>query len=173
MNICWLPQRISCIIAVYMELPKIIHNCFVMEQTVSSIYSYFIQLFPDEKLFWTDLYLDEIDHATWLTKASYTGMIDLLPSTDLIPALELVDSSVRFAEKRKKEILSRPLPFEDALNIALKLEETMVETFTNELIANVLSVDYESLSDRIIISEKAHISKIEDMMMKRGYLQLS
>jgi rubrerythrin len=156
-----------------MELPKIIHNCFVMEQTVSSIYSYFIQLFPDEKLFWTDLYLDELDHATWLSKANYTGMIDLLPSTDLIPALELVDSSVRFAEERKKQIMSRPVPFEDALNIALKLEETMVETFTNELIANVLSVDYESLSDRIIMSEKAHISKIEDMMMKRGYLQLS
>jgi hypothetical protein len=49
----------------------------------------------------------------------------------------------------------------------------MVETFANELIANVFSVDYESLSDRIIMSEKAHISKIEDMMVKRGFLQLS
>jgi len=156
-----------------MEMPKIIKGCFVMEQTVSSIYSYFMQLFPDEKLFWTDLYLDEIDHASWLTKASYTGMIDLLPSRELIPALELVDSSVRFAEERKKEIRSKALSFEDALNMALKLEETMVETFANELIANVLSVDYESLSDRIIISEKAHISKIEDMMVKRGFLQLS
>jgi len=49
----------------------------------------------------------------------------------------------------------------------------MVETFTNELIANVLSVDYESLSDRIIMSEKEHIAKIEDMMMRKGSLQLS
>jgi len=35
------------------------------------------------------------------------------------------------------------------------------------------SVDYESLSDRIIMAEKEHIAKIEDMMMRKGYLQLS
>jgi len=156
-----------------MELRKIIQGCFAMEQTVSLIYNHFMQLFPDDKHFWLDLYQDEIEHSSWLSKASFTGMIDLLPSTDIIPTLELVNNSVRFAEERKKDILSNPLSFEDALNIALKLEETMVETFTNELIANVLSVDYESLSDRIIMAEKEHIAKIEDMMMRKGYLQLS
>ena len=156
-----------------MELSKIIQGCFAMEQTVSSIYSHFMQLFPDEKIFWEDLYRDEIEHSSWLSKTSFTGMIDLLPSTDIIPTLELVVNSVRFAEERKKEIFSNPLSFEDALDIALKLEETMVETFANQLIANVLSVDYESLSDRIIMAEKEHITKIEDMMIKKGYLQLS
>ena len=156
-----------------MEMPKIIQGCFVMEQTIASIYGYFVQLFPDEKLFWTDLYQDEIEHSTWLTKANYTGMIDLLPSKDLIPTLALVNSSVRFAEERKKEIRSQPLSFEDALNIALRLEETMIEIFANQLIANVLSVDKESLSERIIMSEKEHKTKIEDLMMKQGYMQLS
>ncbi len=156
-----------------MGLPGIIHGCLEMEQTVSSIYSYFVQLFPVEKLFWTDLYQDETEHAIWLTKANYTAMIDLLPSTDLIPTLALVKSSVRFAEERNKEIRSTPLSFEDALNIALRLEGTMIEMFANQLIAHVLSVDDESLSDRIIISEKEHIAKIEGMMMKKGFMQLS
>ena len=156
-----------------MELHKIIQGCFAMEQTVSFIYKYFIQLFPDDKNFWMELYNDEIEHSSWLSKASFTAMIDLLPSTDIIPTLELVNNSVRFAEERNKAIHSNPLSFEDALDIALKLEKTMVETFTNELIANVLSVDYESLSDRIIMSEKEHIAKIEDMMMRKGSLQLS
>lgn len=145
----------------------------MMEQIVSSIYSSFVQLFPEEKQFWIDLYQDEIDHASWLSKAGYTEMIDLLPSEDFIPSLKLVDKSVRFAEKIKKDVGSGPLSFEDALKVALKLEETMVETFTNELVANVISIDYESLSDRLIMAEKMHIAKIEDMMMKKGYLQLS
>jgi rubrerythrin len=156
-----------------MELLKLIQGCFAMEQTVSSVYSHFMQLFPDEKQFWLDLYQDEIEHSSWLSKASFTGMIDLLPSADLIPASELIDNSVRFAEERRKYIYAHPLSFEDALNTALKLEETMVETFTNQLIANVLSIDKESLSDRIIMAEKEHISKIEDMMIKKGFLQLS
>ena len=156
-----------------MELPKIIQGCFAMEQTVSIIYKYFMQLYPDDKNFWMDLYQGEIEHASWLSNASFTAMIDLLPSTEIIPTLELVNNSVKFAEEINKAIHTKPLSFEDALDIALKLEETMVETFTNELIANVLSVDYESLSDRIIMAEKEHIAKIEDMMMRKGNLQLS
>jgi hypothetical protein len=37
-----------------MKLQDIIHGCITMEQTVASIYSTFMKLFPEEKSFWAD-----------------------------------------------------------------------------------------------------------------------
>ncbi len=156
-----------------MELQEIINGCLLMEHTVASIYKHFVQLFPEEKEFWDDLYKDEAEHSSSLTNSSYTGMIDLLPSTDLIPSLEHLERNLRFAEERKKFIMANPIDLEQALKISLQLEETMVETFTNDLVANIFADDYESLSNKILLSERAHMDKIKEFMINKGYLHLS
>jgi rubrerythrin len=144
-----------------------------MEQTVASIYSMFMQLFPEERIFWEDLFRDEMDHASWLTDADYIESIDLLPSTDLLPSMKQVEISLRFADIKRTQIKSNPVTFEEALNLALKLEEMMVETFANELKANLFASDYRSLSEKILMAEKLHIDKIEGMMIRKGFLQLT
>ena len=152
-----------------MELQKIINGCFSIEQTIASIYLHFVQLFPEEQSFWKDLYKDEIEHSSSLTKYSFAGLIELLPTTDLIPTLEHVERSVLYVEERKKYIMSNPVNLEDALNLSLQLEETMVETFTNEILANVFAADYDSLSEKILLSEREHIDKIKEFMINKGF----
>lgn len=156
-----------------MELHELINGCIAVENAVASLYRTFMDLFPDEKLFWQDLYRDELEHSFWLSDGSFAESIDLLPSTDLVPSMKLIESSFKFANRTISHIKSNPITLEEALKIALKLEESMVETFTNEIRANLLASDYASLSEKLIMAEKAHINKIGDMMISKGFLQVS
>lgn len=156
-----------------MDLTSLINGCIQMEQTVASIYSTFTQLFPEEEIFWEDLFRDEMDHASWLTDADYIESIDLLPSNEILPSMKQIENSLSFAENKRMHIKSNPVTLEEALKIALKLEETTVETFANELKANLFASDYRSLSEKLLIAEKLHIDKIKDMMIKKGFLQLT
>lgn len=144
-----------------------------MERTVAGIYSTFMRLFPEERSFWEDLVRDEDDHAMWLRNVNFFEMIDLLPSQKLLPTKELINNSLKFAETKSRDLRSNPLDLEEALTLALRLEETMVEIFANHLIANVLATSYESLSRKILMAERMHIDKIEDMMITKGFLQVS
>jgi rubrerythrin len=54
----------------------------------------------------------------------------------------------------------------NALKLALKLEESMVETYSNELIAKLLSCDDESSYKKLLADEKKHIDKVRKMMKK-------
>lgn len=156
-----------------MELYKIIQGCIAMERAVTDIYGTFAQRFPEEKLFWEDLARDEQDHASWLSSVNFFEMIDLLPSTEILPSKELIDNSLNFAKNRGGLLKRNPVDLEDALKLALHLEESMVEIFANQLIANVLGTSDESLSRKILMAEKIHKGKIEDMMITKGFLQLS
>ena len=144
-----------------------------MEQVVANIYNSFAQLFPEEKLFWEDLARDEEDHASWLSNVKFFEMIDLLPSTEMLPTKELIANSLKFAENKSMHLKSNLVSLEEAMTLALHFEESMVEIFANEVIAHVLAINYESLSRKILMAEKIHKDKIEDMMITKGFLQLS
>lgn len=156
-----------------MELDNFVSGCIAVEQTVASVYRSFMDMFPKERDFWNDLYKDEMDHSNWLTDISISESIDLLPSKDLLPSEELIVNSLAFVEAKLIHIKLNPVTFEEALKDALQLEELMVEAFTNELSANLFSSDYQSLHNRLIAAEKLHINKIEDMMISKGFMQLS
>lgn len=155
------------------ELVDIIKGCIAMEQTVASIYRIFMKLFPEEESFWEDLFNDEMQHHSWLTDARYIEAVDLLPSGDMLPSARHIESSLKSAVTTIEQIKSRPVTFEEALRIALRFEKSMVEIFANELMANVFASGYESLSQRIAAAERLHLNKIEDMMIEKGFMQLS
>lgn len=144
-----------------------------MEKAVASIYGFFMQLFPEERPFWEDLFKDEMQHQSWLMDSHFFESIDLLPSTDILPSMELIKSSLQIAADTSRRIKSGPVTLEEALKTALRLEKLMVETFANELMANVFASGYQSLGEKILFAERLHIGKIEDMMIERGFLQLS
>jgi hypothetical protein len=156
-----------------MDLNNVIDGCIQMEQIVASIYSMFMQFFPEEEIFWEDLFRDETVHASWLTDTNFIESIDLLPSNDILPSMKQIENSLRFADNKRVQIKSNPVTMEEALRIALKLEETMVEAFANELKANLFSSDYSSLCEKLLIAEKLHIDKIEGLMIQKGFLQLT
>ena len=165
--------RYNLIHGIIMELYEIIKGCITMERVVANIYKTFVQFFPEEKVFWEDLVRDEQEHASWLSNVNFFEMIDLLPSTEILPTKELIDNSLKFAENKSMHLKSNLVSLEEAMTLALHFEESMVEIFANHLIANVLATSHESLTQKILMAEKIHKDKIEDMMITKGFLQLS
>ena len=156
-----------------MDMGHFINGCIAVEETTASLYRMFMDIFPDERPFWQDIYRDELEHSFWLRSGSRSEVIDLLPSKEIIPSMEHVTSTLVFIEGKIAHAKTNPVTFEAALMTALELEQSMVEIFTNEITANLLATDHESLNDKLIAAEKLHVTKIEDMMISRGFLQLS
>lgn len=153
-----------------------INGCIAIEQAAASIYITFMKLFPEEKDFWEGLYRDEIDHSSFLQDASSLMIFSELPTQVQPPSVPFIVKTLEFTQNLKKQILLSPISLEDALHIALKLEETMVETYTNELIADSKSIDDKSYFmdlEKMIIEERGHINKIKNMMLGKGFLKIS
>lgn len=143
-----------------------------MEDAVAAIYERFMQLFPQEKGFWEDLYQDEKSHTSFLTEAADSGRFDEMHPDNLGFSMPQLDRTRTFIENMSNNIKSNPVSLEDALNMALQIEETVVEAFTNELIACLSPSDKNALY-KMLMEEKSHIAKIKDMMIEKGFLKLS
>ena len=156
----------------FMEIYQLINGCLVMEYAVASIYSSFMQLFPQEKDFWEDLYKDERNHSSFLMEAAESGKFDEIQPDKLGFSMPQLDRTRKFIENIINSIKSNPVSLEDALNMALKIEETFVEAFTNELIACLSPSDSNTFL-QMLMEEKTHIAKIKNMMIEKGFLKLS
>jgi len=131
-----------------------------------------MQLFPQEKDFWEDLYKDEKKHTSFLIEVSDSGRFDEMHTEDLGFSEPLLDRTKTFITNISNQINFSPVSLEDALKMALKIEETMVEAFTNELIANLSPNDNNAFL-QLLMEEKTHIAKVKNMMIEKGFLKLS
>jgi rubrerythrin len=155
-----------------MEMNDFINGCIAMEKAAELVYSSFMQLFPQEKDFWGDLVRDEIGHASFLIDADNLGLFDKLKITYAPLSMPLLYKTLKFAENINNKIRFNPVSLEDAFKMALKLEESILETFTNNLIGALLT-DPKSSFDKLLTETRLHADKIRDMMIKKGFLKLS
>jgi hypothetical protein len=156
-----------------MEIHNLIDGCVAMEKAVSSIYSTFMRLFPEEKDFWGDLCKDELEHSSFLNNSDYQKILNRgLQITMMPPSKSLIERTLDLAGKINKQIQFETISPEDAFKMALKLEESMVETFANEFIANLIALDDKKVVETILAGERLHVDKIREMMIKKGYLKL-
>ncbi len=159
-----------------MESTDKISGCIAIEETAAVIYRTLMRLFPEEKDFWEVLYRDEIEHSSFLSDADYLEMF-----TSEIPRLQLpswpfIKNTLEYANYVGRHIRTNPVSFEEVLNMTLKLEESMVEIFTNELMADLNSDDDKDFVrdfENILLEERGHVSKIKNMMIKKGFIRMS
>ena len=128
-----------------MEMHQLVNFCCITEEFVASIYGRFMQLFPQEKDFWEALYKDEKKHTSFLIEADDSGRFNEMQVADLGFSEPLLDRTKTFLTNIGDQINHSPVSLEDALKMALKIEETMVEAFTNELLANLSPADNRGL----------------------------
>ena len=155
-----------------MEIDQLVKGCLVVELAVATVYSDLMHLFPQEKHFWDDLHKDEKRHISFLIEAADSGRFDEMQTADLGFSMPLLDRTEKFIANISNHIGINPVSLEEALNMALTIEETKVEAFTNELIANISPADSKAFL-QILMEEKTHIAKIKNMMIEKGFLKLS
>jgi hypothetical protein len=156
-----------------MDVYDFMSGCIEVERSVANIYRTFANMFPEEKDFWIELYRDELEHTIWLSIEKNIEAMDLLPANTPLPTPELIESTLLNIRRQAAHIMSNPVTLEYALETALRIEGSTIEVFTNELSANIFAVDEESLQEKLVTAEKIHINKIENLMIDRGFLQLS
>jgi rubrerythrin len=143
----------------------------MMEEAVASIYGTFIRLFPHEKSFWEDLYQDEKKHSSFLIESTACGTFDKMKGIDRGLSMPLLNRTQKYIENVINHIRANPVSLEEALKMALEIEETTVETFTNELISNLGASDSNAFL-QMLMEEKTHVAKIKSKMIEKGFLKL-
>ena len=152
---------------------ELIKGCVAIEKTVALIYSQFMQLLQEEIDFWVNLYKDEIKHSLFLVEAGTMGLFSDLKDSEMLLTIPLIHKTLSFAEKISARVQSTPVSLEDALKLALKLEESIVETFANDMIAvfsageNVMSIQ------KMVAEERQHVDKIRNKMIEKGYMKVA
>lgn len=143
----------------------LINGCIKVENSVASIYSSLMQVFPEKKDFWGGLFNDETEHIAFLNDVKSHALTVEIEKVDLLPTMPMIDKTIRLAEDINEKIKSKSLTFNDALSMTLEIEESMVETYTNKIVAKLLSSASELSCQEFIADEKSHVEKIRIMMM--------
>ncbi len=151
-----------------MDGNEIINGCIKVESAAASIYSKLMQIFPEEQDFWESLYNDEKEHISFLSDVKSMGLCDEVQNMDLLPSKPMIKEAVTLANKITNKISTGSITFKEALKLTLELEESMVETYTNKLIASLLCCDNEASFNTFITSEKDHKHKIKRKIKKAG-----
>jgi len=146
-----------------MDRNTVIKGCINIEKSASSLYDKLMQIFPDKKEFWKNLFDDELEHVSFLNDVTSLGLIDEIEKIDFLPSMSVINKTLKLADKITEQITTSSISLEDALKLMLKLEKSLVETYTNKLIARLISCD-EGGGEKLIIDEKTHIDKIQEMM---------
>jgi rubrerythrin len=149
-----------------MDRNEIINGCIKVESVAASIYSKLMQIFPEEQDFWEGLYNDEKKHISFLHDVKSLGLCDDVWKMNLLPSKPMIRDALQQAEKINKKISNGPVTFKEALRITLALEESMVETYTNKLIASLLCCDNEASFNDFVTNEKDHKNKIKSRIRK-------
>jgi rubrerythrin len=149
-----------------MEETDIINGCIKVENSAASIYSNMIEVFPQHKEFWGSLLNDEREHIAFLTDVKSQGLVTEMEKIDLPPSMKVIQENLRIIEKVSRRVSDNPINMKNALKLALKVEDAMVEIYTVELIAKLLSCEGEEYYEKVIDDEKTHVGKIRKMMKK-------
>ena len=142
---------------------SIIDGCIRAEKSAATIYKNFMRMFPEHKEFWKDLFDDEIKHLSFLKDVKSLGLVDELQKRGPLPSVSLINKTLKLADDITEKTKGTSLSIDKALKMVLKLEESVMETYTNKMIADLMSCGNKTLEE-IIADEKAHIRKIKGMM---------
>jgi hypothetical protein len=147
-----------------MNKNSIIDGCIKVEKSSAYIYKNLMRKFPEMEDFWKNLFDDEVEHLSFLKDVKSLGLTDEMGKIDLPPAMPIINKTIKMTENIKEKIKTGSISLKNALKVTLKLEESIVETYTNKIIANLMSCENTLSYKKLIANEKKHINKIKKMM---------
>ena len=147
-----------------MNRNSIVNGCIKVEKSSASIYKNLIRKFPEKEDFWKKLLDDEVEHISFLRDVKALGLTDEIKKMDLPPVIPIINETIKLADNITEKIKTGSITFKNALRVTLKLEESIVETYTNKIIADLMCCDDNPSYKKIVANERKHINKIKRMM---------
>ena len=157
-----------------MGVSERLKGCITVERAASDIFKLLAARFPADSELWEQLAEEEKEHERIFRLVDDYGPFDDDPSEE--PALPKEDIIIRTMEYLS-DLYSRlgfmSISREEAFDIALKMEEGMVEGYLNELKELKRLGRHLDILGTVLESERTHLDIITQYMQEQGVARFS
>jgi len=147
------------------QISAVMKACIELEQGVASLYRHYSELFPEDRVFWSQLHVEEKKHATILRLAldSFSRR-NVMPSDFVPKSLEgLREAGSRISEL-KEACRKQPPDRRQALQLAYELERAIGEEHYNRFMDKRPESNIESVFQQLNRNDKDHAQRIADYL---------
>lgn len=133
-----------------------------LERAVAGFYVTLAKLNPQHAKFFEGLAAEEIEHADAL--ASFADFVDIgtAETNPLSPSYAEIEEGIRYVELENKKAINGSIDFEQALNVALLIENSQLEVeYASHLVGQTDTVI--NLIGRITEAEKEHLGRLQKL----------
>ncbi len=152
------------------DIIKYFDEAIKVEINASNMYALFSRKFPEDKLFWWSLSIEEMNHASLIESEKLFYEVNVFPeelfSTNLEELIKINDSFYL----KMKEFKNNPT-METAFKIALEIENSAVELDYQKLAESTKSGRAVKLFKDLNRADKDHAKRIMDYMSKKGKIE--
>jgi ferritin len=140
-----------------------------LELNVSKIYTHFYKLFPDDAAFWWKLVVEEKNHAALIRSGKeYFEPLRKFPHDLLAPLLQILKDANSRLDSLIKKYEETPPSREEALNIALKIEESAGELHFQKFMDKEANSTTDNIFKELNKGDKDHAMRICRYMKEHG-----
>jgi rubrerythrin len=153
------------------ELSERIEACIVVELLAAEIYLMLADSFPDERGFFMDLCHEEQEHAEILTLGMGFQRVGEVPDYIVPDSFTRIYESFTLAKDIKEKIENQKVSLKEALEMTLRMEESIAEKHFQDVFSHVESDSYiiNKLKTLQTDSER-HADKIKKFMKSKNLL---
>ena len=140
---------------------QVIERLAEFEQTVGKLYKIYAEKFPEHKAFWSDLVLEEENHANLINKI--TSIFEKTAHFDEGRfKISTLRNTLDYVKKEIDIALNEKMSLINALSVALSLEEGIIESAFYTVIKED-SIELKNLLQQIEAETKQHRMKIREL----------
>jgi len=149
------------------QISDVMKACIELEQSVASLYRHYSELFPEDRVFWSQLHVEEKNHASILRMAldSFSRR-QVLPNGMLPESMEGIHDARERILKLKAANKTNPPDRRQALQTAYELERAIGEEHYNRFMEKRAESNIESVFQQLNRNDKDHAQRIADYLAR-------
>lgn len=150
-----------------MGVAERLYGCMVVERASAEIYSLFAERFAGDSVLWTRLAEEELEHEQIFQAMDAFGPFEDIPTHGIaLPPEHLISRTMKYLEGVLARLHTASVMREEVFDIALKVEQCMVESYLNEIKEIERFGRVEDLG-MVAESEQVHIEIITRYMQEQ------
>jgi rubrerythrin len=148
------------------ELSERLRICIAIEAGIGEIYDDFAKMFPGASDLWGELAREEENHASILAIGNRYANLGKLPAIVVPDSLTHMRDTLGFVDIVKATVQSRNVSIDEALEMSLKLEQTLEEGHLPDVMTHETDSEVVARLQRLLADTRSHIVKIKDYMKR-------
>ncbi len=157
-----------------MGVSERIRGCIAVERAASDIYRLLADRFPADSELWEQLSEEEKEHERIFLLVDDYGPFDDDPSEEPpLPKEDIIMRTIGYLSDLYARLGFSGISREDSFDIALKVEEGMVEGYLNELQELKRLGRHLDILGTVLESERTHLDIITQYMQEQGVARFS